>query len=74
MPYVLCTRPNASDNINGFPFVPHPGGGMVSADDLPEDVVANFLAIPGYSRVAPAGGSAPEPVAAPSPQKPAKSK
>jgi hypothetical protein len=48
---ILCTRPNASDNINGYPFEPHPDGGMISVDNLPEEAVRKFLRIPGYEAV-----------------------
>jgi hypothetical protein len=48
---VLCTRPNASDNISGYPFEPHPDSGMISVDDLPEEVVKAFVRIDGYQAV-----------------------
>jgi hypothetical protein len=48
---ILCTRPNASDNINGYPFELHPGGGMISVDNLPEEAVRQFLRVPGYEAV-----------------------
>jgi hypothetical protein len=48
---ILCTRPNASDNINGYPFEPHPDGGMISVDNLPEKVVKAFVRIDGYQAV-----------------------
>lgn len=47
MPKVLCTLPNASRLINGVAFVLHPRG-VLSVDDLPDDVAASFGAIPGY--------------------------
>lgn len=47
MPHIRCTLPNASHEINGFAFV-EDGDGVVSAESLPEEVAAAFLAIPGY--------------------------
>jgi hypothetical protein len=46
MPKVLCTLPNASDNINGVQFVTH-ADGMLSVD-IDDDIAANFCQIPGY--------------------------
>lgn len=48
MPRVLCKLPNASENINGVPFVSHADGGMVSAD-ISDEQAAAFASIPGYS-------------------------
>ena len=55
MPKILCTLPNASDEINGVKFVAH-ANGMVS-EDVSDDVAAEFTAIPGYVAV----GNAPAP-------------
>jgi len=51
MPYVRCTRPNASRSISGIDFEPHPDGGMVSVESLADDVAAKFLTISGYEAV-----------------------
>lgn len=50
MARVLCLLPFAAAVINGFGFEPAEGG-MLS-EELPEDVAANFLTIPGYQAVA----------------------
>lgn len=46
MPKVLCTLPNASDEINGVKFTSHEKG-MLS-EDVSDDVAADFASIPGY--------------------------
>lgn len=56
MPKVLCTLPNASDEISGVKFVTH-AHGMLS-EDISDDVAEQFAAIPGYEIV---GGSTPAP-------------
>lgn len=62
MPKVLCTLPNASDEISGVKFVSHANGKL--SEDLSDEAAAAFAAIPGYQVV----GSAPPP---PPPQPPA---
>ena len=49
MSKVLCTLPNASDEISGVKFSAHPKG-MLS-EDVSDDVAAEFAAIKGYSIV-----------------------
>lgn len=46
MPKVLCTLPNASEEISGVKFVTH-ADGMVS-EEISDEVAENFLSIPGY--------------------------
>lgn len=46
MPRVICTLPNASDNINGFKFESCDAG--VLSEDLPDEAAELFLSIPGY--------------------------
>ncbi len=46
MPKVLCTLPNASEEISGVKFVTH-ANGMLS-EHVSEDVAEAFSAIPGY--------------------------
>ncbi|SDY39040.1 hypothetical protein [Nitrosomonas sp. Nm58] len=51
---LLCTLPNASNDINGIEFEPYELGGMVSvkqADDLGEVVIRKFLKIGGYKLI-----------------------
>lgn len=56
MPKVLCTLPNASEEISGVKFASH-ANGMVS-EEISDEVAATFASIPGYEIVgaAPAGG------------------
>ena len=49
MPKVLCTLPNASEEISGVKFVSH-ANGMLS-EDVTDEVAANFASIPGYEIV-----------------------
>lgn len=49
MPKILCTLPNASEEISGVKFVVH-ANGMVS-EEVSDDVAANFASIPGYEIV-----------------------
>ena len=49
MPKVLCTLPNASEEISGVKFVTH-ANGMLS-ENVSEDVAEAFSAIPGYEIV-----------------------
>ena len=60
MPKVLCTLPNASDEISGVKFVTH-AKGMLS-EEVSDDVAAGFAAIPGYELIgsAPTGPTAEE--------------
>lgn len=55
MAQVLCTLPNASEEISGVKFVSH-AKGMLS-EEISDDVAADFASIPGYELVsnAPAG-------------------
>lgn len=46
MPKVLCTAPNASEEIDGHKFEQH-ANGMLS-EDLSDEVAARFATIPGY--------------------------
>lgn len=48
---ILCTLPNASEEISGIAFEKHPNGGMVSVDPVPEDVAEVLLSIDGYKAV-----------------------
>lgn len=45
---IICTLPNASDNINGVAFIAG-AGGMVS-EEIPAAVAERFLSIPGYKK------------------------
>ena len=45
---VICTRPNASTEINGVKFTPTKDGTGVISDEVSEEVAALFLSIPGY--------------------------
>lgn len=46
MPKVICTRPNASNLINGVKFEPHERG--VISEDISDEKAEAFLSIPGY--------------------------
>ena len=48
MPKVICTRPNASLNINGVNFTPTEDGTGVLSDEISDDAAELFLSIPGY--------------------------
>lgn len=57
MAKVICALPNASGNINGVTFTPHPDGPgkdgilpMVS-EDISDEQAAAFASIPGYTLV-----------------------
>jgi hypothetical protein len=57
VPKVICKLPNASEEISGVRFAPHPDGaehGMVS-EDISQEQADFFVSIPGYELV---GGSA----------------
>lgn len=49
MPKLLCTLPNASEEISGVKFVPH-AAGMLS-EDVSDEQAAKFASIPGYEIV-----------------------
>lgn len=49
MPKLLCTLPNASDEISGIKFVSH-ANGMLS-EEVADDVAEMFATIPGYQVV-----------------------
>lgn len=57
MAKVICTRPNASTEINGVKFAPHPSikGAMLS-EDVTDEQAEGFARIEGYS----IDGKAPE--------------
>lgn len=55
MPKVLCTLPNASEEIGGIKFVAH-ANGMLS-EDLSDEQAARLASIQGYEIV---GGKAPD--------------
>lgn len=64
---ILCTLPNASHEINGVAFTPHPDG-MLS-EDVSQEVAQQFLAIPGYQyQAAPLAYAAPPPAPEPAPE------
>lgn len=46
MQRVICTRPNASNLINGVVFEPHENG--VISVEISEEQAQNFLRVPGY--------------------------
>ena len=53
MPKVICKLPNASEEISGVKFAPHPDGvehGMVS-EDISQDQAEFFASIAGYELV-----------------------
>lgn len=67
---VICTLPNASDNINGIPFVSRePDPGVISVDVVDAEVAENFASIPGYQLAGPDG--VPADYVAPEPAEPA---
>ena len=45
---VVCTLPNASENINGIDFAKDLDGSMVSVEVLEDAVAAQFEGIAGY--------------------------
>lgn len=49
MPKVLCTLPNASEEISGVKFVSH-AKGMLS-EEIDDEAAAVFASIPGYEIV-----------------------
>jgi len=59
MAKVICTLPNASEEINGVSFVSH-AKGMVS-EEITDAVANDFASIPGYELV---GAVSPEEAAA----------
>lgn len=75
MATIICTRPNASELINGVVFVRQEDGSVIAHDVL-DDVALAFTEIPGYELVgekaveAPAVEAAVEPaVEAPPPRR-----
>ena len=48
MPKVICTRPNASLNINGVNFTPTEDGRGVISEEISGDAAELFLSIEGY--------------------------
>ena len=48
---VVCTIPNASENMSGIAFTRQPSGTLLS-DEISEDQGARLLTIPGFSEVA----------------------
>ena len=48
MPKVICTRPNASLNINGVNFTPTEDGRGVISEEISDDTAELFLSIEGY--------------------------
>lgn len=71
MPKVICTLENASDEISGVKFTPHPDGGVVS-EEISEDQAAAFTSVPGYALVTAAVVTAPVAKPPAAPAKPAK--
>lgn len=51
MPFIRCTRKNASHEISGVAFKNHPEGGVVSVEEVDDDLAAMFLSVPGYEVV-----------------------
>lgn len=48
MPKVICTRPNASLNINGVNFTPAEDGRGVVSEEIGDEAAELFLSIEGY--------------------------
>ena len=48
---VICTLPNASDNISGVAFEPHEPTGVITVSPVDATVAARFARIPGYEVV-----------------------
>lgn len=48
MPKVICTRPNASTNINGVKFTPTEDHTGVISEEISAEAAELFLSIPGY--------------------------
>ena len=64
MPKVICTRPNASLNINGVNFTPTEDGRGVISEEISDDAAELFLSIEGYE-LAEQGEQKPAAAAAP---------
>lgn len=47
---IICTRPNAGGTISGIEFEAHPDG-VISVDDVPEDIAKIMLSMTGYKAV-----------------------
>lgn len=71
MPKVICTRPNASLNINGVKFAPTEDGTGVISEEISEEASELFLLVPGYHQADEGGKQASAPAKAPAPAKPA---
>lgn len=71
MPKVICTRPNASLNINGVKFAPTEDGTGVISEEISEEAAELFLLVPGYHQADEGGKQASAPAKAPAPAKPA---
>jgi hypothetical protein len=54
---VICTLPNAAEEINGVAFEAHPDGYRI-AHDVPVDEAENFASIPGYEIAGAGAGKA----------------
>lgn len=53
MPKVICTLPNASEEISGVKFQPHPDReGVMVSETVDDNVAARFCSIPGYELLA----------------------
>ena len=66
MPKIVCTLPNASDNISGVAFTAREDGAKVS-EEISEELAAMFASIEGYALLEEEEASPP----APAPAKPA---
>ncbi len=58
MPKVICTNPNASDNINGVAFALVDD--VMTSETIDESTAKYFLSIPGYSLAAEGSGEKPK--------------
>lgn len=63
MPFIRTLLPEAGDNINGVPFLPHPEGGKVSAHSVPADLASIFCSVPGFETCPDPGFPAAQPAA-----------
>lgn len=62
---IVCTLPNAGDEISGIKFETLNGDAKVSVGDVPDEMVKHFLAIDGYAifEEEPKAPEAPKPAA-----------
>ena len=65
MPKIVCTLPNASDNISGVNFAAREDGAKVS-EEISEELAALFTSIEGYALLEDEGEASPP---APAPAK-----